>query len=75
MEKLSPIVPLDLDETAIPTTFNDKQAIDFGQDVDPVTNAVNWTIKGVPYHSPWEYPSRCSWFRLTRKCNANLNPL
>jgi FtsP/CotA-like multicopper oxidase with cupredoxin domain len=51
MEKLIPSLPL----KAGPEEIN--QSIDFGQNHSP-NGAIFWEIKGNPYHSPWNYPSK-----------------
>ncbi|KAK5656055.1 hypothetical protein OQA88_5194 [Cercophora sp. LCS_1] len=55
MASLVPSVPLDLRD--VPSNFQLDHDVTFEMNFDENTSVLDWRIKGVPYYSPWEYPT------------------
>jgi FtsP/CotA-like multicopper oxidase with cupredoxin domain len=50
---ITPVVSID-----VPSPGKIDHSVDFLEPLDETTHRYHWEIKGVPYHSPWNYPSR-----------------
>lgn len=55
MENFKPSLKIDLKD--VPAKFELDHFIEFEQNSDPTTFAIDWRIKKNPYYSPWDYPT------------------